>query len=275
MLQDRPIKIAIEISILIFIVLIAIFLLNTINNRNPNVSNNKNEPVLSLTTDSNIFKVGSVQIYSSANAINNSETQKDYWDLNIYQFSDLAISIDNHVSIDELTQKNTIKEMYIDNITYPTMPDKGTPKLYTKDANSLGIGIIDEEKLINNKLVYKIVDSNNENNSINSFYADCSNPILLSAINQDIVSNFIIRNTKSAITFDGSLLLDSTILLSNIEYSISLSIHIINNLDEEYICNLEIPIILSDDSDINTIYDGSYQVILTDIPSGKFYKRER
>ena len=275
MLQDKAIKIAIEISILVFIVLIAIFLLNTINNRNTNVSNNENKPVLSLTTDSNIFKVGAVQIYSSANAINNSETQKDYWDLNIYQFSDLAISIDNHVSIDELTEKNTIKKMYIDNISYPTVPDKGTPKLYTKDSNLLGIGVINEENLINNEINYQIITSNSESSQKNSYYADCSNPILLSSINQDIVNNFIIRNTKSAVTFDGSLLLDSTILLSNIEYSISFSIHIINNLDEEYICNLELPISLSDDSDINTIYDGSYQVILTDIPSGKFYKIER
>ena len=274
MFQDKHIKIAIEISILVFIVLIAIILFNTINYNNSKQQNANDEPVLSLTTDSNIFKVSSVLVYSSANALNNLEMQKDYWDLNLYQYSDLAITVDNHVSINELTQKNTVKKIYIDNITYPQLPDKGSPKLYTKDANLLGVGVINEENLINEKINFNVISSNSENDDKQSFYADCSNPILLSSINQDIVPNFIIRNTNSAITFNGNLLLDSTILLSNIEYSISFSIHIINELDEEYICNLTLPIKLSDDNDINTIYDGSYQVKLTDIPSGRFYKRE-
>ena len=274
MFQDKHIKIAVEISILVFIVLIAIILFNAINYNNSKQQNANDEPVLSLTTDSNIFKVSSVLVYSSANALNNLEMQKDYWDLNLYQYSDLAITVDNHVSIDELTQKNTVKKIYIDNITYPQPPDKGSPKLYTKDANFLGVGVINEENLINEKVNLNVISSNSENDDKRCFYADCSNPILLSSINQDIVPNFIIRNTNSAITFDGNLLLDSTILLSNIEYSISFSIHIINELDEEYICNLVIPIKLSDDNGINTIYDGSYQVKLTDIPSGRFYKRE-
>ena len=274
MFQDKHIKIAVEISILVFIVLIAIILFNAINYNNSKQQNANDEPVLSLTTDSNIFKVSSVLVYSSANALNNLEMQKDYWDLNLYQYSDLAITVDNHVSIDELTQKNTVKKIYIDNITYPQPPDKGSPKLYTKDANLLGVGVINEENLINEKVNLNVISSNSENDDKRCFYADCSNPILLSSINQDIVPNFIIRNTNSAITFDGNLLLDSTILLSNIEYSISFSIHIINELDEEYICNLVIPIKLSDDNGINTIYDGSYQVKLTDIPSGRFYKRE-
>ena len=273
MFQDKHIKIVIEISILIFIVLISIFLYNTIKN-NSKKENTNDEPVLSLTTDSNIFNVSSVQMYSSANALNNLETQKDYWDLNIYQYTDIAVNIDNHVSIKELTKKNTVKKIYIDNITYPQLPDKGSPKLYTKSSENLGIGIIDEDNLIEQKINYNVVTNNDVTNKKNTFYADCSNPILLSSINQDIVSNFIIRNTNSAITFDGNLLLDSTILLSNIEYSISFSIHIINELDEEYICNLVLPIKLSDDNDINTIYDGSYQVILSEIPTGKFYKRE-
>ena len=273
MFQDKHIKIVIEISIIIFIILISIFLYNTVKNNSKKEETN-DEPILSLTTDSNIFNVSSVQIYSSANALNNLETQKDYWDLNIYQYSDIALNIDNHVSINELTKKNTIKKIYIDNITYPQLPDKGTPKLYTKSSENLGIGIINEENLIEKKINYNAISSNDVTNKKNTFYADCSNPILLSSINQDIVSNFIIRNTNSAITFDGNLLLDSTILLSNIEYSISFSIHIINELDEEYICNIVLPIKLSDDNDINTIYDGSYQVILTEIPTGKFYKRE-
>ena len=206
--------------------------------------------------------------------MNNSETQKDYWDLNLFQFSDLAITIDNHVSIDGLTQKNTVKDLYIDNISYPSMPDKGHPVFYYKEPDFLGIGVINEENLINDRLDFNVISSNKNDVKEPTFYADCSNPILFSSVNQDIVSNFVIRNTNSAVTFDGNLLLDANILLSNIEYSISFSIHIINELDEEYICNLEIPIKLSDDNDINTIYDGSYHIVMTNLPTSKFYKKE-
>ena len=37
---------------------------------------------------------------------------------------------------------------------------------------------------------------------------------------------------------------------------------------------ITIPIVLSDESDINSIYDGSYQVVSTDLGENRFYKRE-
>lgn len=275
MFQDKQIKVVLSISILIFIILISIFIFNTFKSKNNKTEEPSKEPVLSLVTDSNIFKVNSVFVYSSANALNNNEMQKDYWDLNLYQYSDIALTIDNHVSIDGLTLKNTVKEMYIDNISYPKTPDKGKPALYLKDSNLFGKGVINKENLVNDKVNFNIISSNDvEDRSNSDFYADCSNPILLSSINEEIVSNFVIRNTNSAIIFDGNLLLDATILLSNIEYSLSFSIHIINELDEEYICNIIIPIILSDDNDINSIYDGSYQLVSTDSGETRFYKRE-
>lgn len=275
MFQDKQIKIFLSIAILIFIVLISIFAFNTQKSKNNKPVENSNKAVLSLTTDSNIFKINSVSMYSSANALNNNEMQKDYWDLNLYQYSDIAITIDNHVSIEDLTLKNTIKEMYIDNISYPELPDKGSPALYLKDANLFGKGVINKENLITDKINFNIISSNEEEFRSNlDFYADCSDPILLSSINEEIVPNFVIRNTNSAVIFDGNLLLDATILLSNIEYSLSFSIHIINELDEEYISTITIPIVLSDESDINSIYDGSYQVVSTDLGENRFYKRE-
>lgn len=275
MFQDRQILLIVKVFIIIFIILLSVLILNTLKNRKLNQEIEKKEPVLSLTTDSNIFKVDSVLIYSSANALNNQEMQKDYWDLNLYQYNDMSININNHVSIDGLTQKNTIKEMYIDNINYPITPDKGKPALYSKSPNFFGIGVMDIEKLISDKLVFNVISSNSEEVIEPSFYSDCSNPILLSSINEEIVPNFVRRNTNSEVTFDGTLLLDAQVLLSNIEYSVSFSIHIINNLDEEYICNLVVPIKLRDESEINTLHDGSYQRTLTDMSTSKFYKLEK
>lgn len=276
MFQDKQITLIIKISIIIFIILFSVLILNTLKNLKLNQQIEKKEPVLSLTTDSNIFKVDSVLIYSSANALNNQKMQKDYWDLNLYQYNDMSISIDNHVSIDGLTLKNTIKEMYIDNVNYPITPDKGKPALYSKSSNFFGIGVIDIEKLISDKLEFNVTSSNDDElTNEPSFYSDCSNPILLSSINEEIVPNFVRRNTNSQVTFDGTLLLDAQVLLSNIEYSVSFSIHIINNLDEEYICNLVVPIKLRDESEINTLHDGSYQQTLTDLSTSKFYKLEK
>lgn len=274
MFQDKQIMIIIKISILIFVVLVSILFFNILKNHQLSQEIDKKEPVLSLTTDSNIFKTSSVFLYSSANALNNSEMQSDYWDLNLYQYTDIAITIDNHVSIDGLTQKNTVKEMYIDNISYPSSPKQGAPVLYSKEAEYLGKAIIDKEKAVLGKLDFNVISSNDSEPKQPSFYADCSNPILLSSINEEIVPNFTIRNTNSAITFDGSLLLDANVIVSNIEYSISFSIHIINNLDEEYVCNLTVPIKLRDSSDIDTIYDGSYTVTLDNLSSNRFYKLE-
>lgn len=274
MFQDRQIITIIKIFIILFIILVSILVLNTLKNRKLNQQIQKREPILSLVTDSNIFKVDSIFLYSSANAMNNQEMQKDYWDLNLYQYTDMAIRIDNHVSIDDITQKNTVKEIFIDNIDYPVLPDKGKPALYYKKADFFGVGIIDIEKLVSNRLNFNVISSNNSDVSEPSFYSDCSNPILLSSINEEIVPNFIRRNTNSAVTFDGSLLLDAQVLLSNIEYSISFSVHIINNLDEEYICNLTIPIKLRDESEINTLHDGFYQTTLEDFNGNKFYKLE-
>ena len=72
--------------------------------------------------------------------------------------------------------------------------------------------------------------------------------------------------------FDGNLLLDADILLSKITYEIDFDIHIINNLDEEYICYVSLPIKLSDDNDFKTIYDGSYSVMYNDLKNSRFYK---
>ena len=83
------------------------------------------------------------------------------------------------------------------------------------------------------------------------------------------------RNTKSAVTFDGNLLLDANILLSKIVYQINFDLHIVNNLDEEYICYVSIPIKLSDDNDLKTIYDGSYTMSYTQLESNRFYKLDK
>lgn len=274
MFQDKQVSIVIKLGIVILIILVAFFVYTKYQKIILEQKNQSKSATLSLTTDSNIFGIDNIIVYSSANALNNSEMQLDYWDLNLYQFNDIAIKINNHVSIDDFTKKNTIKEIYIDNINYPKMPKQGTPELYYKDPSDMGTAIIDESKKIDQRIDFNVKNNNEDDVDEPSFYMDCSNPIVLSSVNMGIEENLVIRNTKSAVTFDGNLLLDADILLSRIVYEIDFDIHIINNLGEEYVCYVALPIQLSDENDYATIYDGSYSVQYTDLKATKFYKLE-
>ena len=275
MFQDRQIRIVSKIAIVILIVMIGVFGYTKFLKYKSEIEKESKPAVLSLTTDSNIFKIDTVTVYSSANALNNSDMQLDHWDLNLYQFNDIAIKIDNHVSIDDFTKKNTIKRLYIDNITYPKLPELGTPTLYYKSPEDMGNAIIDDERLIEYGVEYNIKTSNEDEVDEPSFYTDCSNPLVLSSVNLGVKEDLSFKNTKSAVTFDGNLLLDANILLSKIVYEINFDLHIVNNLDEEYICYVSLPIKLSDENDLKTIYDGSYTVTYTKLESNRFYKLDQ
>ena len=62
-----------------------------------------------------IFTVQRILLYSSANAIDNSD-DLSLKDMSILQYTDISIYIDNLGTISDLTDENTIRELYIDNI---------------------------------------------------------------------------------------------------------------------------------------------------------------
>ncbi|MBR3133020.1 MAG: hypothetical protein IKG42_02955 [Clostridia bacterium] len=269
--KDKTLKISIIIFLFISIILIGITIGNNLKNKEEKKAE---EPNLSIETESNIFKIDSVLLYSSANAENNSETQTE-WNLSVYQYTDIAIKIDNMVSMDELTNKNTIKELYIDNFKITSEPSIGTPTFYYKDPTKFGVSNINDEYEIKKKLKYRIATENDDNDFTNpTFYTDCSNPITLSYVNKNVAPNLIINNNKdTTITFDGTLLRDSSTLLSKLNATISFKIHIINYLNEEFTCEVSLDIPLQDD--VNNIYQGSYTKELTTLKTRKFYKLEK
>ncbi|MBR3153341.1 MAG: hypothetical protein IKF52_07145 [Clostridia bacterium] len=269
--KDKTLKRNVLLFLLIFIILIGITIGNNLRNKEEKKAE---EPNLTIETESNIFKIDSVLLYSSANAENHSESQTE-WNLSVYQYTDIAIKIDNMVSMDKLTNKNTIKELYIDNFSFPSKPDLGNPSFYYKNPTKFGVANINDEYKIKNSLKYHIINSNeNIDYSKPIFYTDCSNPITISYVNKNVAPNLILKNNKETnITFDGTLLRDSSTLLSKISSTISFKIHIINYLDEEFTCEVTLDIPLQDD--INNIYQGSYQKELTTLKTRKFYKIEK
>ena len=203
-----------------------------------------------------IFKIQKILIYSSANAIDKSENES-LQDLSILQYSDIAITIDNTSTVYDLTNENTIKNLYIDNISITTSSDKGHQ--YVNYKSPFDFAEYKEIKELNSdKIEYNIVSTNDENNNTDygspTFYADCSNPITLEYMNEDIITNYAASFDSNTISFNGKVLQEAGIDLNDINYTLNFTIHIVNNLNEEFICPVRLKVDLSGDD--GGIYKG-------------------
>lgn len=203
-----------------------------------------------------IFNIQKILLYSSANAIDNSEDQS-LKDMSICQYTDLSIYIDNTSSITELTNENTIKQLYIDNIVATSNADMGTKILNYKNPLDFG-----KYKMIetpeNNRIDFNIVNTNSENENNDyanpTFYTDCSNPISLGYMNKDILTNYAVSQDANTVSFNGKVLQQANINLEDINYTLTFKIHIVNNLNQKFVYNMKLDINLNDDN--GGIYNG-------------------
>ncbi len=229
------------LPILCFIILVILYIDNNYIFKKIKLEKKCNESILRIAEMNNepTFKISKIIKYSSAETIDNSLKQ-DLQDINIHQYSDLAIYIDN--MSDELTEKNTVKELYLDNFKINVKYKKGSQELYYKNPFDISkFRLIDENK-IKDTLKYNIIHTNDENTeniySNPTFYTDCSNPITIEFVNQNIVSNYKVTKNNEIISSDGRIFNNIDINLEELSPKISFMIHIKNNLDEEYICNV-------------------------------------
>lgn len=205
-----------------------------------------------------VFRISKIINYSSAEAIDNSETLQDF---DISQYSDFAIFIDNHYEIEELTEENTVKELYIDNFKIK-LPEENTGKsqnIYYKNPYNMGKFRKYEYDVIEEKLEYDIIYKNDENEeefyNTPVFFTDCSNPISISYINDDIYTDYSVEK-NSTISYDGRVLEDIDIKLEDITPRISFTIHIKNNLNEEFVCNVAFNVNFENEE--GSIYSGYF-----------------
>ena len=255
--------------IIVFIAIIILCLLiNLIYTKNKAKTNFESD-LLSSNDYSDTFSIDKIVLYSSANATSN-ETTRNLWNINVYQFTDIAIYLNNNSS-SSLSSKNTIKELYIDNIEYSPSPEKGTPELYYKAIDNFGIPSLKDENLVQDKLNFKIINSKDTlDTNTASFYETCQTPITLQFVNKDIKANAIIPNSGETLVFDGSLLSKTNIALNNIKTSISFNINLTNNLDEKYVYNIKFDIPLEDNE--HSIYEGNIKKEITEFSNNKFLK---
>lgn len=207
---------------------------------------------ISDENEQTVFSIQKIMLYSSANAVDNSENQS-LNNMSISQFSDISLYIDNSKISSDLTDENTIKELYIDNISLSTQSENGTKILNYK--NPLNFGKYQNvEQASNNRIDFKIINTNQENESNNydepTFYSDCSNPISLGYLNKDLLTNYSISDNSKTISFNGKVLKEANVNLDEIQPTLNFTIHIVNNLGEKFAYNMKLNI------DLTGIYDG-------------------
>ena len=244
------IKLIITIAL---IILCVVTITNIINIYVINKKFSENIDQIARLNSKTVFSIDRIYLYSSADASSN-ETTKPVWDLNILQFTDIALYINNR-SEEGVTYENTIKEITIDNIKFNNL-QTGTPNLYYKNVNDFAKLTNLEENKINDSIEFDIVNSGDIDYSKPTLYSNCQNPITLEYVNTEMKEDTIISDISTPLTYDGSLLKKGGILLSQIGGTISFTITIINNYNQKYIATVYIDIPLEDSLSAASIYDG-------------------
>lgn len=227
---------------------------------------------LSERNKENIFRISKIIKYSSAEAVDNT-VEQNLQDLSIHQYSDIAIYIDSEG--EDLTEKNTVKELYIDNFKIDVGYNFGKPTLYYKNPLEISKFRIIDENEIKDVLNYEIVNTNKENQENDykkpKFFADCSNPITIGFVNKNIINNYQVTKENSLVAFDGRILKSLDMDLNKLSPKISFRINIKNNLDEKYVCEASAKLDLKTED--GSVESGYIIEILDDIKYYQFFKQ--
>lgn len=205
--------------------------------------------------DEPIFKIKEIMLYSSANGIDNSKDEV-LKDLNVHQFTDISIIIDNKSYISDLSNKNTISELYIDNIKITKPNNKGQSALNYKNPYDFGIfkDTIEPTDRIDFKILHTNEDNKDNDFSSPTFFTDCSNPITLGYLNKNVKENCEITKSNEKIEFNGKLLKAADIPIEDVAFKVNFQIHIKNSLEESYVYTVDLNVPLQDEN--SSIYDG-------------------
>lgn len=249
--------ISIVVVILLVVITTAFYGNRIVNAVNKNEFAKEMEDIVEKNKN-HIFGIKKVVIYSNADAVDNSQEQ-NLQDVNISQYTDIAIYINNKVTIQELTQENTISKLSIDNINIECNSLAGEKTLNYKNPKNFSEFKLPERTNSRNEAInFSIVHTNEENRTADydlpTFFTDCSNPITLSYLNKDIVTHYKVTGDKNIISFNGKMLEEANVNLSDLNYTISFRINITNNLGEEFVYDEKFDVKL--DNENGGLYNG-------------------
>lgn len=256
--------------LVILALLIGLIFVKIIHTKIVNSKFSKNSTSFVENNEQPMFKINKILMYSSAGVVDNS-TGEVLQDLDISQYTDISVSIDNKEKVQELTEENTVKELYIDNIKFENSCSSREKILNYKNPYLQG-----KFKMLqncnNNKIDFKILNTNQESDDMNydnaNFYTDCSNPISLGYINKNIVTKYAVSEKKNSVSFDGSILKNTNIDIKDIRTKISFQVHIKSNNNKEYTCNVVIDDNLNEDN--QELYKDGYVLKVENTDDSKY-----
>ena len=218
-----------------------------------------------------VFTIQKVVLYSSAE-YEDLSVEQNLQDISIHQYTDIALYISNDKTQDgsmkaknteyELTEANTVSQLYIDEIKVESKKDIGI-KLFNY-KNPLEIG---KYRTIENsveRIDFNIIHKNEDNKkdyTNPTFFTDCSNPITVGMLNKNVLEHCTASN-DGTLALDGSILKNAGVNLEELQTVISFKVHLKNNLNEEFVCNVVIENDLGNGTD--TIYDGYLLKVLSE-----------
>ena len=203
--------------------------------------------------EKNIFTIDKITLFSNVNAKNKNASSSNFTIENLYQYTDIALFIKSPQDIK--SEENTLKKVWIDNLNFNNYPELGQANLYYKNINNFAKNEFIENNLLDKSLDFEIVSSSEADLNNPILYNNLANPITLSYINSNIKTDYTITDTSIPITYDGSLLKRCNVSLDLIKSNFSFDIHIVNNLDQEFKCTMNIDIPLEESG--KTIYEGN------------------
>lgn len=232
----------------IFLILVVIIIFVCFRRKNNIIKNDE----INL---SNEFKISNLKYYSTANAISNTTNyQNPEWNLNIYQYTDIAIYLDR---LDEnINQENYIKSLEISNVNL-NFPDK--EELYYINPKLIGKSTLDLDTKIDNVLEYNVINTDNSENEQNYnipiFFQDCSNPITLRFVNH-LRDSYKVSNDRN-LKYNGSLISELGLNIDDLdkEFSFNLKITTKDGKERNQTIKLNIPF----ESGNQTILDGDFE----------------
>lgn len=194
-----------------------------------------------------VFKIDKIVLWSSAYAVDNSD--KSLKDIDISQFTDIEIYIDNLSKIKEVTAENTVNSLFIDNIKIETNELNRDVRFNYKNPYNCG-KFEDISNWEADGILFKVVTTNQKQADAdfndNLFYTDCSNPITLGYLNKNFLTNCEIGGESGLISFDGSILSKVVQNITQLNSKISFDIHIVNNYNESFISKVAFDIDLTE-----------------------------
>lgn len=213
----------------------------------------------------NIFNITEFAYFSSASATSNDTGNEAKWDINPYQYVNLAFKVNNQNDYTGKKSKNTIKNIQVENFKIIEAPQIGNLSFNYISPENLSLNELKLENVIENNLSYEVKDFNEQLDYTKPQINRNGGYISFQIVNSNIKNNFVITDITTPLTYNGELLQRAEIDLEDLKYKLAFDVIVTNDLDEQYKCTIEFDAPIKSEMSDDTLYSlGSISNYKTD-----------